>query len=98
MIMLVLFLATRRLTSLIVDDTIFNKYREQIWKNHSPNESLIGYLLTCRRCSSIWAAGMTLLLTRYSSGKLILDILALSEATILLDESIETFRPKSLMN
>ena len=95
---LVLFLATRRITGLVVDDTIFNRARDQVWDAYPPETSLVGYFLTCRRCSSIWAALIVLILARRSSTRLILDILALSEASILLDSGIEAIRPKSLMN
>lgn len=95
---LVLFLATRRITGLVVDDTIFDRARDQVWDAYPPETSLVGYFLTCRRCSSIWAALIVLILARRSSTRLILDILALSEASILLDSGIEAIRPKSLMN
>lgn len=89
---LVAALATRRLTSLIVDDEITSNVREAIWAKRPPEESKIGYLFTCRKCSSVWAGFAVLLLLRSRlPGRMIADTLALSELSILVDDK----QPKS---
>lgn len=89
-------LAARRLTGLIVDDVVFDQVREKIWSVYPPNRS-VGYLITCRRCSSVWAGLVVVLLSQTSVGRTIIVALALSEATIDIDELFEIVTPKSLM-
>ena len=55
-VLLVYALATYRLTRLVVRDEIFSPIRERIWKNHPPERSKLGFLLTCEWCSSFWLA------------------------------------------
>jgi hypothetical protein len=49
-------LATYRLTRLITRDTITAPARDEIWRDHPPHSSKLGYVLTCTWCSSIYAA------------------------------------------
>lgn len=86
---LVAALATRRLTSLMVDDEITNNLRE---KMYSYDNYYLSYLFTCRKCSSVWAGFAVLLLLRSRlPGRMIADTLALSELSILVDDK----QPKS---
>ncbi|QEM41545.1 hypothetical protein SEA_FORZA_76 [Gordonia phage Forza] len=93
---LVFALATRRLTHLIVEDKITETARNRVLDNTS--NYWINYLLTCTKCMSIWAAIAVLLLGRQSFGRAILNTLALSEASILVDETLGAMQPPSLMN
>lgn len=54
----VLGLATYRVTRLIIRDEIFSRPRNFFWKKFPPESSLIGYLLTCPWCISIWVASI----------------------------------------
>lgn len=49
-------LATYRVTRLIVEDEITEPVRDLVWKRFSPEETKIGYLLTCPHCTSVWVA------------------------------------------
>jgi len=51
-------LATYRLTRLVVEDELLSDLREWVWKNHSPEETKIGYFITCPHCVSVWAGGV----------------------------------------
>jgi len=53
---LVAALAARRLTTLVVEDRITETLRNAWWKRFPADETTLGYLPTCRSCSSIWAA------------------------------------------
>ena len=50
---LLLGLATYRLSRLFTLDTIFEWLRNAIWKKFPPR-TLVGYLFTCVWCQSIW--------------------------------------------
>lgn len=54
----VLGLATYRLTRLIIRDEILSTPRNFFWKKFPPEKSLLGYLLTCPWCISIWVASI----------------------------------------
>jgi hypothetical protein len=47
-------LAVYRLTRLVVEDTVSEPLREWIWKNHPPDSTRLGYLVTCPWCVSIY--------------------------------------------
>lgn len=79
------YLATRRITTLMTSDKITEPAREWVWKHHGPEETRIGYVFTCRKCSSVWAAGAALALSTMPGGGALLRVLALSEASILTD-------------
>lgn len=55
-LIVLLGLAAYRTSLLIVEDEIFRPLREWIWKKFPPNKSLFGYLFTCMKCVSVWAA------------------------------------------
>lgn len=74
-------LATSRATKLIVDDAIFDKARELVWKRFPPHEHGPGFVLTCPACASVWAA--LIVVTRVLPRPLRYT-LALSEAVLIL--------------
>ena len=57
MTLLILSLATFRLSRLLTVDVIFEDLRERIWKKYSPLTKF-GYLFTCIWCMSIWVASV----------------------------------------
>lgn len=61
--LLILSVATYRLTRLITTDTILERAREKVWKKFPPHQNGIGYLITCNWCASIWVA--TLVFSMY---------------------------------
>lgn len=61
--LVILALATARLTRLVTTDTIFSRLRERIWAKYPPESSRYGYLITCNWCTSIYAA--TLVVSMY---------------------------------
>jgi len=54
--LIILALATTRITLLITTDTITERLRERIWRRYPPETSRYGYLITCNWCSSFYAA------------------------------------------
>jgi hypothetical protein len=50
-------LAVYRLTRLLTEDELMEPVREWVWKNHSPEDTKIGYFVTCPWCVSIWVGG-----------------------------------------
>lgn len=94
-----LALATRRLTHLVVEDKITEDLREAVFKRHAPETTKLGYLFTCTRCSSVWAGLIVLLLGRSRlPGSVIVDTLALSEVSILVDEAVGASKGNSFFN
>lgn len=78
----VVALATKRITRLIVDDTILDEVRDAFWERFPPEESKLGYVITCHACSSVWAAAIV------ASGlvpKKLVTLLALSEAALQIN-------------
>lgn len=51
--LLILALATYRLSRLVVEDEITASLRDKIWAKYPPSTKL-GYLLTCYWCTSVW--------------------------------------------
>ena len=84
------YLATRRITTLMTSDKITEPAREWVWKHHGPEETRTGYVFTCRKCSSVWAAGAALALSTVPGGGSLIRVLALSEASILTDAVLPT--------
>lgn len=82
------YLATRRITTLMTSDKITEPFREWVWKNHGPEETKVGYLFTCRKCSSIWAAAIATSIMTIPFAKPAAVVLALSEASILTDAAL----------
>ena len=79
-------LATYRATRLVTTDTIADPIREKIWDKHPPEDSKLGYILTCNWCTSIWVAASLLTLRAVSptSSKAVEGILAGSAIAGLL--------------
>ncbi len=74
-------LATKRMTRLIVDDTVLDEVRDAIWAKYPPETSKLGYLISCHACSSTWAAA---LVTSRLIPPFMRNVLALSESALLL--------------
>lgn len=55
--LLILALATFRISRLLTVDVIFESLRDWIWKRKPPHTK-IGYLFTCTWCMSIWVASL----------------------------------------
>lgn len=83
-------LATRRLTTVAVEDEIAREVRERVWEKFPPETSKIGYLLTCRKCSSVWAGAAVFALSRFRATRWIVAALALSEASLSLDVALNS--------
>lgn len=79
-------LATKRLTRLLVDDVILDDFRQVIFERWNPEDYKLSYLLTCGKCSSVWLGALVV------SGIIpekVLDLLAYSEATILVGDLVK---------
>jgi hypothetical protein len=77
--LLVRALAVRRLTELVVDDEVSKPLRDAVearWPG-----SRAAYLLTCKRCVSVWAGLLIVICPAWLTGAL-----AYSAVTILADE------------
>lgn len=74
-------LATKRLTTLLVDDGITEPLRQEVWKKFPPHKHGPGYVFTCHACMSVWAAGV---IASRVLPRPVRDILALSEAALLV--------------
>lgn len=72
-------LAVWRLTELIVEDQVSRPFRDAI-ANRWPGTPL-AYLVTCKRCVSVWAAAVVLLIPAW-----LCEALALSSVTIWLND------------
>jgi len=85
-----LALATYRIGKLIIEDVIFEKIREKIFKKFPPESTKTGYFFTCYWCTSLWVA--TLLTVGYilvPSIMLIICLpLALSAVVGILSEKV----------
>jgi hypothetical protein len=56
--LILLALATYRISRLLIADVIFDNLRNKIWEKFQPNNTKIGYLFTCYWCMSIWVASL----------------------------------------
>ncbi len=54
--LIILALATYRISRFLVEDTLFSPVRDRIWAKFHPGSTKIGYFFTCYWCTSIWAA------------------------------------------
>ena len=54
--LIILALATFRVTRFIVVDELFSPVRNWIWEAKAPESSYIGYFFTCPWCISLWVA------------------------------------------
>jgi hypothetical protein len=50
--------ATFRLTRLLTEDELLAPLRDWVWRKHSPEDTKIGYFVTCPWCVSIWAGAL----------------------------------------
>lgn len=56
--LLILSLATYRITRLIVRDEILAAPRDKFFERFPPDRSKLGYLATCEWCMSFWVASL----------------------------------------
>jgi hypothetical protein len=56
--LIILALATFRVSRLLTVDVIFDGMRNKIWEKRPPHTHKIGYLFTCVWCMSIWVASL----------------------------------------
>jgi len=87
--LLILALAVYRLTRLIVEDRLLEPAREWVWKRRGP-DTMVGYLLTCYWCTSIWvsAAVVGLYLLVPPVMLVVCLVLALSAVAGLIDTKL----------
>lgn len=85
-------IATRRAVDLITEDEITRPIREKIWESHPIDSSKLGYVISCRKCSSVWA-GLAIagLYHLGSPGRLLANTLALSGAALLVDAAAKKY-------
>jgi hypothetical protein len=89
--------ATRRLTDIVVNEKIADPLRNAAFAA-DPRMNHVGYLVTCERCTSVWAGGLmatlaALAIQRRSTLPLIpIAALALSQYTINAT-TVEADRP-----
>lgn len=88
---LISVLVARRLTSLITEDKLTEPARNAFLANH-PTTTQLGYLVTCRKCVSVWSGLVTLLLlplAKYRVVRIVGGALAISEASITADRLLD---------
>jgi hypothetical protein len=85
-------LATERITRLVVDDEITADIREWVWKNHSPEDTKIGYFLTCPFCVSIWAGGAVALMSAAPSSGVFSGMVSVLRYTLALSGAVSLVR------
>jgi hypothetical protein len=56
--LIILALATFRVSRLLIADVIFDDLRNKLWEKYPPNSTKFGYLFTCPWCMSIWVASL----------------------------------------
>jgi hypothetical protein len=85
-------LATRRITTLVTEDKITEDLRNAVWRKFPEDVSKVGYLVGCRKCTSIWAglAALLLLTLGKGPGQGLLYALALSEVSITTDKLLDS--------
>lgn len=74
--LITLTLATARLTRLVVEDDISQPIRDRAMASRS----IVGDVVQCRRCTSVWAAAAILIVSRISPQ--LARMLAISEMAI----------------
>lgn len=87
-------LAGRRLTQLVVIDTITEDFRA--WWSKKFNGQLIEELVYCERCASVWSAAVVLVLSRIPGGKFLVNVLAASEIAVIAVELNELIGDREL--
>jgi hypothetical protein len=76
------FIACIRLTDLVVDDEVTRPAREWVGKRWPGGR--LSFLLSCKRCTSVWAAAVVAVLPRRAC-----TVLALSQATIWVNDAVD---------
>lgn len=76
-------LATARLTRLVTEDSITQPLRDRAMSSNP----LVGELVHCRKCVSVWAAAAVVVASRVSPP--LTRMLALSEGAILIKEFVD---------
>jgi hypothetical protein len=89
--LIILALATFRLSRLFTTDTIFEPLREWIWERKNPS-TFLGYLFTCNWCMSIWFASLIGICYTIVPAVTILPclILALSAVAGLISDKLDS--------
>lgn len=87
-------LAVARLTSLITEDEITEPIRSRVteWSDRYPEGSVpdrLGYLVSCQRCVSVWAAGGVLVASYFRPTRPLVRILAASQAALAANAGAE---------
>lgn len=83
-------LATWRATELITEDELTRPIREWIVRRWPGSK--LAYLVTCKVCSSVWAAAAVLVLPEW-----VATVLGMSAVTILLNEARDHAAQRALM-
>lgn len=82
----VMLAAVHRLTTIAVDEEITSDARSWLFRRYPPETTKLGYLASCRRCSSVHAGAAVLLLWRIPLlGRFLVYTLALSNGVLALD-------------
>lgn len=94
---IVLALAIKRLTQLVVEDDITSPLRKAVddWSEGEPEGSLkerISYLVSCEACVSIWAAGAVLAAGLTPPGRAANKVLAGSQAALFASAVMDKLR------
>jgi len=55
--LILLTLATYRLSRLVIEDTVSDKFRDLVWR-YFPYDKTIGYLITCYWCMGFWFSSL----------------------------------------
>jgi hypothetical protein len=56
--LVILGLATFRLTRFVVQDELLSGLRNRLWRKFPPETNKFGYLFTCMWCMSVWTASL----------------------------------------
>jgi hypothetical protein len=72
--LVVLGLATYRLTRLATRDTVFTSIRNKFWERFPPESSKLGYLFTCEWCLSVWVASLLFISAMISTVTVLLAV------------------------
>lgn len=82
--------AAKRLTRLVVDDKIAEDVREAWFDRFPPEETKLGYLVSCKKCTSFWTAALAYALS-HTPVRPLLFALAISEIVILAEEAEDRY-------
>lgn len=87
---LIAAIAAKRLTRLIVDDKITEDLREAWFDKFPPETSKLGYLVSCKKCTSFWTSALAIAIAK-TPAKPLVYALAISEAVIIADRIEDRF-------